>query len=87
MGRTWKRWLGIGLSLALIIGLIHKVDLGLLRRSFTELDVFWLGPMVFIYLSIRVLNPESSLAAHAVADQEGGVPERDRRRLGRIHGE
>jgi uncharacterized protein (TIRG00374 family) len=51
LGRTWTRWLGIGLSLALIIVLIHKTDLGLLRRSFAELEVFWLGPMALIYLS------------------------------------
>ena len=50
MRRKWTRWLGIGLSLGLILALIYKVDLGLLRRSFAEMEVFWLGPMILIYL-------------------------------------
>ena len=32
------------------LALIYKVDLGLLRRSFAEMEVFWLGPMILIYL-------------------------------------
>jgi len=42
--------IGIGLSLAIIVWIVHKIDFVLLRKSFGELKLYWVVIMMAVYL-------------------------------------
>ena len=42
--------IGIGLSIAIIVWIVHKIDFVLVRKSFGELKLYWVVIMVAVYL-------------------------------------